>query len=110
MMKFSPMPKIPRDIKGSDLAGLLRTYGYEISRQTGSHIRLSRVTVKGEEHLTILAHSSLKIGTLNAILIDVAENLEEFERRGQLIEPLSSGESFSNLFGMLDPPSVSRVC
>jgi len=34
------MPKIPRDISGRDLAKVLSKYGYEIVRQTGSHIRL----------------------------------------------------------------------
>ena len=30
--------KIPRGIGGEDLAKLLKKYGYEITRQTGSHI------------------------------------------------------------------------
>ncbi len=31
--------KLPRDMGGEELAVLLRRRGYEITRQTGSHIR-----------------------------------------------------------------------
>jgi len=34
------MPRIPRDISGRELARLLKKYGYEITRETGSHISL----------------------------------------------------------------------
>jgi len=33
--------KIPRDISGEELARLLKKYGYEVTRQKGSHIRLT---------------------------------------------------------------------
>ncbi|NYE57789.1 putative RNA binding protein YcfA (HicA-like mRNA interferase family) [Carboxydothermus ferrireducens DSM 11255] len=35
-----------------------------VTRQTGSHIRLT-TTLKGEHHVTIPLHDPLKIGTLN---------------------------------------------
>jgi predicted RNA binding protein YcfA (HicA-like mRNA interferase family) len=63
--------KIPREISGVKLAKLLKKYGYEITRQTGSHIRLT-TTQKGEHHITIPAHKHLKIGTLSSILSDIA--------------------------------------
>jgi predicted RNA binding protein YcfA (HicA-like mRNA interferase family) len=31
------MPKMPRDISGRELANLLKRFGYETTRQTGSH-------------------------------------------------------------------------
>jgi len=65
----------PRDLGGKELAKLLAKYGYEITRQTGSHIRLT-TTLKGEHHITIPAHKPLRVGTLNNILNDVAEYLE----------------------------------
>jgi predicted RNA binding protein YcfA (HicA-like mRNA interferase family) len=40
--------KLPRDITGNDLAKALVKLGYHVSRQTGSHIRLS--TVENGEH------------------------------------------------------------
>ena len=66
--------RIPRDVGGDDLAKLLAKYGYEVTRQTGSHMRLTTVS-RGQHHLTIPRHSSLKLGTLNNILGDVAEHL-----------------------------------
>ena len=33
--------KIPRDISGSELVKLLKKYGYEPTRQVGSHIRIT---------------------------------------------------------------------
>jgi predicted RNA binding protein YcfA (HicA-like mRNA interferase family) len=62
--------KLPRDITGNDLAKALDTLGYRITRQTGSHLRLS-TTENGEHHVTIPAHNPLKIGTLVAILSDI---------------------------------------
>lgn len=63
--------KLPRDISGITLAKALRSLGYETTRQTGSHIRLT-TTVNGEHHITIPAHDPIKIGTLAGILADVA--------------------------------------
>ncbi|NCS11518.1 MAG: type II toxin-antitoxin system HicA family toxin [Microcystis aeruginosa G13-09] len=45
--------------------------GYEVSRQTGSHIRLT-TSENGTHQITIPAHNPVKIGTLNNILRDVA--------------------------------------
>ena len=66
---------IPRGLGGHDLARLLRTYGYEITRQKGSHLRLTTRLRGYEHHLTIPAHRQLKIGTLNTILAQVSAYL-----------------------------------
>ena len=63
--------KIPRDISGKELCKYLKLYGYEISRQSGSHIRLTS-EIKGQHHITIPMHDPLKIGTLAAIISDIA--------------------------------------
>ncbi|MDH5670084.1 MAG: type II toxin-antitoxin system HicA family toxin [Nitrospira sp.] len=63
--------RLPRDLSGSDLAQVLRTLGYSITRQTGSHIRLT-THEHGEHHVTIPLHTPLRVGTLSAILADVA--------------------------------------
>ena len=34
-------PRLPRDVSGADLARLLETYGYAVTRQKGSHLRLT---------------------------------------------------------------------
>jgi len=49
-------------------------FGYESTRQSGSHIRLS-TQQNGQHHITIPNHDPLKIGTLNAILTEVAQHL-----------------------------------
>jgi predicted RNA binding protein YcfA (HicA-like mRNA interferase family) len=67
--------RLPRDLSGEELAVLLGRYGYEVTRQAGSHIRLT-TTQGGEHHITIPRHESLRVGTLNAILRDVAEHLD----------------------------------
>ena len=68
--------KLPRDLPGEQLASLLRHYGYETTRQTGSHLRLKSTAKGSEHHITIPRHKELKVGTLNAILSDVAGYLE----------------------------------
>lgn len=65
--------RLPRDVSGTDLIKALRAYGYETSRQTGSHIRLSTAE-KGSHHITIPNHNPLRIGTLASILDDVSEH------------------------------------
>jgi predicted RNA binding protein YcfA (HicA-like mRNA interferase family) len=65
----------PRDLGGRELAKLLARYNYEITRQTGSHIRLTTM-LEGEHHITIPAHKPLRVGTLNNILNDVAKHLK----------------------------------
>lgn len=62
--------KLPRDITGNDLAKALRKLGYTVTRQTGSHIRLSAIA-DDEHHITVPAHTPLKVGTLVAILSDI---------------------------------------
>ena len=70
------MAKIPRDISGDELAKLLSKYKYKVVRQTGSHIRLVSTFKKIEHKITIPAHQHIKIGTLNNILLNIAEYLE----------------------------------
>ena len=66
--------KLPRDIDASDLIKALYKFGYQPTRQTGSHIRLT-TQQNGQQHLTIPNHDPIKIGTLNAILTEVAQHL-----------------------------------
>ena len=79
--------RLPRDLSGSDLAQVLHKLGYSITRQTGSHLRLT-THQHGEHHLTIPQHSPLRIETLSAILADVARHFEI--NRDTLLERLFS--------------------
>jgi predicted RNA binding protein YcfA (HicA-like mRNA interferase family) len=63
--------KIPRDLTGDGLIKLLSKYNYKVTRQSGSHIRLT-TQLNGEHHITIPNHSPIKIGTLSAIINEIA--------------------------------------
>jgi predicted RNA binding protein YcfA (HicA-like mRNA interferase family) len=64
--------RLPRDLSGRELAALLhRHYGYEVVRQTGSHLRLA-TTVGGEHRVTVPVGGPLRVGTLAAVLAEVA--------------------------------------
>lgn len=64
--------KLPGDIRGDELAQLLNRFGYSLTRQTGSHLRLTRLAEE-THHITIPKHKNLKIGILNNILKDIAD-------------------------------------
>ncbi|MHA1337706.1 MAG: type II toxin-antitoxin system HicA family toxin [Promethearchaeota archaeon] len=66
--------KIPRNVSGEKLSKLLKKFGFRITRQTGSHMRLTS-NINGIFHITIPKHKNLKIGTLNNILSDIADYL-----------------------------------
>jgi predicted RNA binding protein YcfA (HicA-like mRNA interferase family) len=66
--------RLPRDLSGAELAKRLERYGYRITRQTGSHMRLTTLT-SGEHHITVPQHGDLRVGTLNSILVDIADHL-----------------------------------
>jgi predicted RNA binding protein YcfA (HicA-like mRNA interferase family) len=68
-------PKLPRNLSGQQLIKLLSNYGYNVTRQKGSHIRITRVSDTAEHHLTIPNHNPLRLGTLNSIISDAAEHL-----------------------------------
>jgi hypothetical protein len=68
--------KLPRDVGGGELAALLGRYDYKITRQTGSHMRLTS-TFKGfEHHITIPEHKPLGVGVLDHIVNELAAYLE----------------------------------
>ena len=77
--------KIPRDLSGVELIKYLKPYGYIITRQSGSHIRITTLQ-NGQHHVTIPNHDQLKIGTLSAILNDISVHLGK--SRDQLLQEL----------------------
>ena len=63
--------RIPRDLTGKELIKALGKLGYEVTRQSGSHIRVSTAR-NGTHHVTIPDHRPIKVGTLSGILGDIA--------------------------------------
>jgi predicted RNA binding protein YcfA (HicA-like mRNA interferase family) len=67
--------KVPRQWSGADLKRSLAALGYQETRQTGSHIRMT-TTERGEHHVTVPDHKVLPLGTLKSILRDVARHFD----------------------------------
>ncbi len=65
--------RIPRDLSGADLVRRLSRLGYGVSRQSGSHLRLT-TEVGGQHHITVPNHDPLRVGTLAAVLDSVARH------------------------------------
>ena len=79
--------KLPRDLSGAQLAKALARIGYNTTRQTGSHLRLTTANPT-EHHVTIPLHDPLRVGTLAAILTDIAGH-----------QKMSRDELLDRLFG-----------
>lgn len=63
--------RLPRDLTGHDLVKSLYKLGYVVTRQSGSHMRIT-THVGGEHHEVIPNHSPIKIGTLQSLLKSVS--------------------------------------
>lgn len=68
--------KLPRDLDGQTLVRALGAkLGYEITRQSGSHIRLTTLR-NGKHGITVPAHSPIRVGTLGKILEQVCSHFQ----------------------------------
>ncbi len=67
--------RLSRNVSSAELIKALKTLGYEVTRQTGSHIRLT-TNENGTHHITIPNHNPLRIGTFAAILDNIAEHFK----------------------------------
>ncbi len=63
--------RLPRDLSGPELCRRLERLGYRVTRQVGSHVRLT-CHAAGDHHVTVPRHDPLRVGTLSAILTAVA--------------------------------------
>lgn len=79
--------KLPRDLNGSELIKMLERVGYQVQHQTGSHV-IIKTAQNGENTQSVPNHKPLKIGTLNAILGEVADHLG-IEKKALLQQLLS---------------------
>ena len=91
------MPRIPRDVSGQSLVKLLGRYGYKITRQTGSHMRLSSQVHGKEHHLTIPNHDYVKIGTLNNILNELAQSVGK--SKDEIVNTLNDNHPLLPIYG-----------
>jgi predicted RNA binding protein YcfA (HicA-like mRNA interferase family) len=65
--------RLPRDLSADHLIRALKLLGYQVTRQTGGHARLT-THENGEHHVTIPKHAALRVGTVSAILAEVANH------------------------------------
>ena len=65
--------KLPRNVSSRELIKALGKIGYGVSRQKGSHIRVT-CQFPTRHHITVPDHDPIKIGTLSAILSDIASH------------------------------------
>ena len=68
--------KLPRGVPGADVIRALERLGFSTVRQTGSHVRL----VRGSLRVTVPHHESLAPGTLKSILRQAEIDLETFAK------------------------------
>ncbi len=78
--------KLPRSVSGDELIKSLQKVGYSVTRQKGSHVRLSCSLPTGDHRIT--NHNPIKIGTLSAILTEIAQ-----------FHKLSKQELLNKIFG-----------
>lgn len=65
--------RLPRDVSGPDLVRALASLGYQVTRQAGSHVRLT-TELEGKHHVTVPRHNPLRVGTLASILQEVGQH------------------------------------
>lgn len=59
---------------------LSKQYGFIVSGQSGSHVRLSKETPNGKVGTVVPLHNELKIGTLRSVLKLAKIDPEDFAR------------------------------
>ncbi|MBI2044892.1 type II toxin-antitoxin system HicA family toxin [Candidatus Pacearchaeota archaeon] len=68
--------KLPQ-ISGKELIKKIMRFGFVVTRQKGSHIRLEKNTPERTIKITVPNHSLLKKGTLHNIIKSAGLTLEE---------------------------------
>jgi len=57
-----------RPLSGEELIAIFEKFGFVAIKQTGSHVKLRRISATGTQMLVIPDHDDLPKGTLRAIL------------------------------------------
>ena len=70
------MPKL-KVISGKKIIKILKSFGFIVIGQKGSHIKLSRNTGSGEQEITLPNHSELDKGTTKAIYNQIIRYISE---------------------------------
>jgi predicted RNA binding protein YcfA (HicA-like mRNA interferase family) len=71
------MPKLPR-ISSREVIRVLEKLGFEVVRQTGSHVVMQKATTDGNIGCVVPVHQELKVGTLSGVLKQARVSVNEF--------------------------------
>jgi len=66
--------KLPRDVSGAEAVRALERLGFLITRQTGSHVRMT----KDHRRITVPMHRNLVVGTLQSVLRQAGVSSDDF--------------------------------
>jgi predicted RNA binding protein YcfA (HicA-like mRNA interferase family) len=69
------MPKFP-GLSGKDIVRALEKLGFQVARQSGSHIMMKR----GEKGCVVPNHKEVKVGTVNGLLRQAEVSAEDFQK------------------------------
>lgn len=69
------MPKFP-GLSGQDMVRAFERIGFEVLRQTGSHIIMRR----GASGCVVPNHKEVKVGTVNGVLRQAGVSADEFSK------------------------------
>jgi predicted RNA binding protein YcfA (HicA-like mRNA interferase family) len=72
------MPRLKR-LSGSEVIEILGQFGFQVHSQKGSHVKLRRAGLAGNETLTVPNHSQLDTGTCKAIYNQALKYISEEE-------------------------------
>jgi predicted RNA binding protein YcfA (HicA-like mRNA interferase family) len=70
-----------RQLSGDDVVNILKSFGFQVQSQKGSHIKLRRSIDDKKETLIIPNHSRLDTGTCRGILRQASRYIPEEELR-----------------------------
>ena len=69
------MPKFP-GLSGKDVVRALEKLGFQITRQSGSHI----IMKLGGKGCVVPNHKEVKVGTINGVLRQAEVSVEDFQK------------------------------
>lgn len=72
------MPRLKR-LSGAEVIEILSNFGFQIHSQKGSHVKLRRAGVTGNETLTVPNHRQLDTGTCRTIFRQATKYIPESE-------------------------------
>jgi len=72
------MPRLKR-LSGAEVIDILANFGFQVHSQKGSHVKLRRIGLAGNETLTIPNHKQLDTGTCRAIFRQATKYIPEPE-------------------------------